>query len=52
MSQMNMIQAIRWAHDVMLEKDPSVVAFGQDIGFSAVCSVAPTACRKSMANTG
>jgi len=33
MSQMNMIQAIRSAHDVMLEKDPSVVAFGQDIGF-------------------
>ena len=33
MSQMNMIQAIRSAHDVMLEKDSSVVAFGQDIGF-------------------
>jgi hypothetical protein len=33
MSQMNMIQAIRSAHDIMLEKDPSVVAFGQDIGY-------------------
>ena len=33
MSQMNMIQAIRSAHDMMLEKDPSVVAFGQDIGY-------------------
>ena len=26
MSQMNMIQAIQSAHDIMLEKDPSVVA--------------------------
>jgi 2-oxoisovalerate dehydrogenase E1 component beta subunit len=33
MSQMNMIQAIHSAHDIMLEKDPSVVAFGQDIGY-------------------
>ena len=33
MSRMNMIQAIRSAHDVMLEKDPTVVAFGQDIGY-------------------
>ena len=33
MSQMSMIQAIRSAHDVMLEKDPSVIAFGQDIGY-------------------
>ena len=36
MSQMNMIEAIRSAHDVMLEKDPSVIAFGQDIGFFGV----------------
>ena len=33
MSQMSMIQAIRSAHDVMMEKDPSVVALGQDIGY-------------------
>ncbi len=33
MSQMNMIQAIRSAHDVMLEKDSSVIVFGQDIGY-------------------
>ncbi len=33
MSQMSMIQAIRSAHDVMMEKDPSVVLLGQDIGY-------------------
>jgi len=33
MSQMNMIQAINSAHDVMMEKDPTVVALGQDIGY-------------------
>ena len=33
MSQMNMIQAIQSAHDVMLEKDESVVVFGQDVGY-------------------
>ena len=33
MSQMNMIQAINSAHDVMMEKDPTVVVFGQDVGY-------------------
>jgi len=33
MSQMNMIQAINSAHDVMMEKDPSVVVLGQDVGY-------------------
>ena len=33
MSQMSMIQAIRSAHDVMMEKDPSVIVLGQDIGY-------------------
>ena len=33
MSQMNMIQAIRSAPDIMLERDPTVVALGQDIGY-------------------
>ncbi|MBD8479921.1 alpha-ketoacid dehydrogenase subunit beta [Pseudomonas coleopterorum] len=30
---MSMVQAIRSALDVMLERDPKVVAFGQDIGY-------------------
>lgn len=30
---MSMVQAIRSAMDVMLERDPKVVAFGQDIGY-------------------
>ncbi|MGF1550334.1 MAG: alpha-ketoacid dehydrogenase subunit beta [Sphingomonadaceae bacterium] len=30
---MNMIQAIRSAHDVMLDQDPDTVAFGEDIGY-------------------
>ncbi|MDY1016113.1 alpha-ketoacid dehydrogenase subunit beta [Pseudomonas coleopterorum] len=30
---MSMVQAIRSAMDVMLERDPNVVAFGQDIGY-------------------
>ena len=33
MSRMSMIQAIRSAHDVVMEKDPSVIALGQDIGY-------------------
>jgi len=33
MSQMNMIQAINSAHDLMMEKDPSVVVLGEDVGY-------------------
>ncbi|MEL7449190.1 MAG: alpha-ketoacid dehydrogenase subunit beta [Pseudomonadota bacterium] len=33
MAQMNMIQAINSAMDVMLEKDPAVVIMGQDVGY-------------------
>ncbi len=33
MAQMSMIQAIQSAHDVMLERDPSVVVLGQDVGY-------------------
>ncbi len=34
MSQMSMIQAINSAHDLMMDKDPSVVVLGQDVGFT------------------
>src|SRR4029450_10299667 len=30
---MTMIQALRSAMDVMLERDPNVVVFGQDVGY-------------------
>lgn len=33
MSQMNMIQALNSAMDIMLEKDPSVIIMGEDIGY-------------------
>ena len=33
MAQMNMIEAIRSALDVMMDKDPNVVMLGQDIGY-------------------
>ena len=33
MAQMNMIQAVRSAMDVMLEKDRGVVVMGQDVGY-------------------
>jgi 2-oxoisovalerate dehydrogenase E1 component beta subunit len=33
MTQMNMIESIRSALDVMLDKDPSVVMMGEDIGY-------------------
>src|ERR1700710_3130144 len=33
MSSMNMIQAINSAHAVMMEKDPKVVVFGEDVGY-------------------
>ncbi|HWH18733.1 MAG TPA: alpha-ketoacid dehydrogenase subunit beta [Allosphingosinicella sp.] len=30
---MNMIEALGSAHDVMMERDPSVVVFGEDVGY-------------------
>jgi 2-oxoisovalerate dehydrogenase E1 component beta subunit len=33
MTTMTMVQAIRSAMDVMLERDPNVVVFGEDVGF-------------------
>jgi 2-oxoisovalerate dehydrogenase E1 component beta subunit len=33
MSQMNMIEAIRSALDVVMDKDPSVVVMGEDVGY-------------------
>ena len=33
MPAMNMVQALNSAMDVMLEKDPNVVVFGQDVGY-------------------
>jgi 2-oxoisovalerate dehydrogenase E1 component beta subunit len=33
MATMTMVQAIRSALDVMLERDPSVVVFGEDVGY-------------------
>ncbi|MBT8089661.1 MAG: alpha-ketoacid dehydrogenase subunit beta, partial [Gammaproteobacteria bacterium] len=33
MAQMNMIEAIRSAHDVMMDKDPTVIVLGQDVGY-------------------
>ena len=33
MSQMNMIEAIRSGLDIMMDKDPSVVLMGEDIGY-------------------
>ena len=33
MAQMNMIEAIRSALDVMMDKDPNVIILGQDIGY-------------------
>jgi 2-oxoisovalerate dehydrogenase E1 component beta subunit len=33
MASMTMIQAIRSAMDVMLERDPNVVVFGEDVGY-------------------
>ncbi len=33
MSRMNMIQAINSAHHLMMEKDPSVVVLGEDVGY-------------------
>src|SRR5690606_7016992 len=32
-TRMTMIQALRSAMDVMLERDPDVVVFGQDVGY-------------------
>ncbi len=33
MPQQNMIQALRSAQDVLLERDPNVVIFGEDVGY-------------------
>ncbi len=33
MTNMTMIQAINSAHDVMLERDPSMIVYGEDVGY-------------------
>lgn len=33
MAQMNMIQAINSAHDVMLDRDPGTIVYGEDVGY-------------------
>jgi len=33
MARMNMIEAIRSAHDVVMDRDPSVVVLGEDVGY-------------------
>ena len=33
MAKMNMIQALNSALDVMLERDPNVLIFGEDVGY-------------------
>lgn len=33
MAQMTMIEAVRSAMDVMLEKDPKVIVMGEDVGY-------------------
>lgn len=33
MSQMNMVEAIRSAQDIMLDRDPSVIIMGEDVGY-------------------
>ncbi len=33
MARMTLIEAIRDAQDVMMTRDPSVVVFGQDVGY-------------------
>ena len=33
MAQMNMIQALNSAMDVMMARDPSVVVMGEDVGY-------------------
>ena len=33
MSEMNMVQAVNSALDVMLERDENVLVFGEDVGY-------------------
>jgi len=33
MAKMNMIEAIRSAHDVVMDRDPSVIVLGEDVGY-------------------
>ena len=33
MAHMNMVQALNSAMDIMLERDPRVVVFGEDVGY-------------------
>ena len=33
MAQMNMIESIRSAHDVMMDRDPTVIVLGEDVGY-------------------
>ena len=44
--RMKMIQALRSAMDVMLERDPTSSCSARTSATSAACSAAPTACRR------
>jgi len=51
MPQMNMIQALNSAMDIMLGRDPNVVCSARTWAISAACSASPTACSASTAST-
>jgi 2-oxoisovalerate dehydrogenase E1 component beta subunit len=46
---MTMIQALRSAMDVMMERDDNVIVYGRTWATSAACSASPRACRPSTA---
>ena len=50
MPQMNMVQALNSAMDIMLDRDPRVVVLGEDVGYSVAFSASPTGCSASTAS--
>ena len=49
MSEMNMVQAVNSALDVMLERDENVLVFGEDVGYFGGVSAHRMAFKRSMA---
>ena len=51
MPEMNIVQAVNSALDIMLEKDPDVIFFGEDAGYFGGVFRPQMVCKKSMVNT-
>ena len=52
MTNMNMIQSLNSALDIMLDRDPDVIIFGEDVGYFGGVLGLQTDCKRSMETIG